>query len=184
MDGEQENQPVVLRIQTAAQFNPAAYNLPQFRFKHLPMQEVRNAWSSWIRGFERVMTASGITEPRDKKIQLLAMGGLELQCVFDSIPGADVEGDDVPDSYAVAKEKLSNHFAPKRHDSFERYLFWTMKPQDDEPIEKFVERVQLKSDRCFFGNSIMESRRCGQNHPTRSGESQREAAVQGGSYFG
>ncbi|XP_062715560.1 uncharacterized protein LOC134291612 [Aedes albopictus] len=112
----------VLLLQTATAFNPAAYNLPQFRYKHLPSSEVRNAWNGWIRGFERVMKASSITDGSMKKIQMLAMGGLELQNVFDGIPGADEESEESADPFAVARTKLDNHFSPKQHESFERYL--------------------------------------------------------------
>ncbi|XP_055589932.1 uncharacterized protein LOC129742110 [Uranotaenia lowii] len=155
--GQDYGQNHVVLVQPVAPFNPAAYNFPQLRFRHLPTSEVRNAWTSWIRGFERIMVASGISEPITKKIQLLAMGGLELQSVFDSIPGADVDLEGV-DAYQVAKDKLNNHFAPKHHDSFERNLFWTTKKSDDEPIEKFLTRIQQISEKCYFGNSILESR--------------------------
>lgn len=145
-------------VQTTPAFNPAAYNLPQFRFKHLPSSEVRSAWSGWIRGFERVMKASSITDGTMKKIQLLAMGGLELQNVFDGISGADIESEESANPFTVAKEKLDNHFSPKQHESFERYLFCTMSPETDEPIEKFVERIQQKAGKSTFGKTNLESR--------------------------
>ncbi|KXJ77560.1 hypothetical protein RP20_CCG007211 [Aedes albopictus] len=148
----------VLLLQTATAFNPAAYNLPQFRYKHLPSSEVRNAWNGWIRGFERVMKASSITDGSMKKIQMLAMGGLELQNVFDGIPGADEESEESADPFAVARTKLDNHFSPKQHESFERYLFWMMSPETEEPIKKFVERVQQKAEKCAFGKTSLESR--------------------------
>lgn len=155
---QNDTQNQVLVVQTAASFNPAAYNLPQFRFKHLPSSEVRSAWNGWIRGFERVMKASSITDESMKKIQLLAMGGLELQNVFDGIPGADVESEESANPFIVAKAKLDAYFSPKHHESFERYLFWTMSPESDEPIEKFVERVQQKAGKCTFGKTVLESR--------------------------
>ncbi|XP_058459398.1 uncharacterized protein K02A2.6-like [Malaya genurostris] len=153
-----ENDQNVFVLQTTQTFNPAVYNLPQFRFGHLPTSEVRNAWTGWIRGFERVMTASNIVDCSIKKIQLLAMGGLELQTVFDSIPGGDVEEADNIDPYMVAKSKLDEHFSPKHHESFERYLFWTMVADAEEPIEKFLERIQQKADKCSFGQTPMDSR--------------------------
>ncbi|XP_058827498.1 uncharacterized protein K02A2.6-like [Topomyia yanbarensis] len=104
------------------------------------------------------MKASSITDGSMKKIQLLAMGGLELQNVFDGIPGADMESEESADPFAAAKAKLDNHFSPKQHESFERYLFWMMSPETEEPIEKFVERVQQKAEKCTFGKSVLESR--------------------------
>lgn len=150
-----DEQPVV---QTMAFFSPASYNLPQFRYAHLPASEVRNAWISWIRWFENVMTASNIFDGHSRKAQMLAMGGIELQSVFYGTPGADVDGLDGSDPYVTAKDKLSEHFAPKQHDSFERFQFWTMKPERDEPIEKFLLRVQQKAEKCSFGKTEHECR--------------------------
>lgn len=145
-------------IQTMSFFSPASYNLPQFKYSHLPATEVRSAWTSWIRWFENVMTATNILDGHSRKAQMLAMGGIELQSVFYGIPGADVDGLDGSDPYVTAKDKLSEHFAPKHHDSFERFQFWTMKPEKDEPIEKFLLRVQQKAEKCSFGKTEHECR--------------------------
>lgn len=138
-------------------FSPATYNLPHFKFKHLPQTEVRNAWSSWIRWFETVMAASNIVDGSSRKMQLLAMGGLELQSAFYGIPGCDVE-DASNDPYLSMKDKLTEYFSPKHHDSFERFLFWSMTPSDSEPIEKFALRVQQRAEKVSFGRSENESR--------------------------
>ncbi|XP_055681809.1 uncharacterized protein K02A2.6-like [Lutzomyia longipalpis] len=89
---------------------------------------------------------------------------LELQDVFYSIPGADVEEDvgededEVVDPYKVALEKLDAYFAPKRHESYERFDFWALKPEVDEPFEKFVLRVQQHASKCQFGRTEQEAR--------------------------
>lgn len=139
-------------------FSPASYNLPQFKFKHLPQSEIRNAWGSWIRWFETVMAASNIMDGTSRKMQLLAMGGLELQSAFYGIPGCEEQDDPLKDPYIAMKEKLTEYFSPKHHDSFERFLFWSMAPSDSESIEKFALRVQQKSEKCSFGNTETESR--------------------------
>lgn len=149
---------VVQQTTQAVAFSPASYNLPQFRYSHLPAAEVRGAWISWIRWFENVMRATNISDGHSRKAQMLAMGGIELQSVFYGIPGADVDGLEGSDPYSTAKDKLSEHFAPKQHDSFERFQFWTMKPEMDEPIEKFLLRVQQKAEKCAFGKSEQECR--------------------------
>lgn len=143
-------------VQTVSLFSPASYNLPQFRFSHLPSSEVRNAWIAWLRWFENIMIASSIVEGRSRKAQLLAMGGIELQGVFYGIPGAD--DDDGSDPYEKAKRKLNDHFSPKQHDSFERFQFWSMSLGKDEPIEKFLLRVQQKAEKCAFGTNEHECR--------------------------
>lgn len=139
----------------AVLFSPASYNLPQFKFRHLPTSEVSNAWIQWIRWFENIMIASGISNSDARKAQMLAMGGIELQGVFYGLPGAEEWGSN---AYGAAKQKLTNHFSPKQHDSFERFQFWSMKMENDEPIEKFLLRVQQKAEKCVFGKTELECR--------------------------
>lgn len=145
-------------VQTVAFFSPASYNLPHFKFMHLPQSEVRGAWTSWIRWFENVMTASNIIDGYSRKAQMLAMGGIELQNVFYGIPGADSDMEGDSDPYVEAKKKLTEHFSPKHHECFERFQFWTMAPEAEEPIEKFLLRVQQKAEKCSFGKSELECR--------------------------
>lgn len=143
--------------QNVSFFSPASYNLPHFRYKHLPPSEVRSSWVSWIRWFESIMAAANIIDAANKKVQLLAMGGLELQNAFYELPETDEE-DPCVDVYLAAKDKLTRHFSPKHHDSFERFLFWNMKPEVDEPIEKFALKIQQKAEKCTFGKSEIASR--------------------------
>lgn len=139
-------------------FSPASYNLPHFKYKHLPASEVRNAWNMWIRWFENVMAAANVLEGPARKMQLLAMGGIELQCAYYGLPGAEDETNDDPNAYLNAKTSLTQHFSPKHHESFERFLFWSLAPEDDEPIEKFSLRVQQKAEKICFGKTANESR--------------------------
>lgn len=122
--------------QNVSLFSPSSYNLPHFKYKHLPPSETRNSWVGWIRWFESIMAAANVTDGASRKMQLLAMGGLELQNAFYGIPGFD---SNIPnlDPYQCAKEKLNQLFSPKHHDSFERFMFWTMTPDEDETIDKF-----------------------------------------------
>lgn len=138
-------------------FSPASYNLPNFKYIHLPPSEVRNAWISWIRWFESIMAAAGVIDSLTKKMQLMAMGGAELQSAYYGLPNVEPVGPTVT-PYEDAKEKLDQHFSPKHHDSFERFLFWSMHPAEDESIEKFCLRVQQKAEKCYFGKTDTESR--------------------------
>ncbi|XP_055523336.1 uncharacterized protein LOC129717460 isoform X2 [Wyeomyia smithii] len=92
----------------------------------------------WIRWFENVMAAARVQDGA-------------------SINDED-DVDDDADPYLVAKEKLQQHFSPKHHDSFGRFLFWSMAPETDEPIEKFALRVQQKAEKISFGKTVTESR--------------------------
>ncbi|XP_055614705.1 uncharacterized protein LOC129761032 [Uranotaenia lowii] len=153
--GEQCEQQIV---QNVALFSPASYNMPQFRFLHLPSSAVRNSWVAWIRWFENVMVATGIKDGITRKAQLLAIGGAELQSVYYGITGDDSDVSDGTDPYQKAKQMLSDHFAPKQHESYERFEFWTLKKGDDEPIEKYLIRIKQQAEKCYFGKTEIESR--------------------------
>lgn len=60
----------------------------------------------------------------------------------------------INDPYQVAIQKLTEYFAPKHHEAFERHLFWQMKPEEGEPIEKFILRAQKKAASCGFGSDV------------------------------
>lgn len=163
MNGQQQEEVEVEVLQPIIQqnlsfFSPASYNLPHFKYKHLPQSEIRNAWGSWIRWFETIMAAANVVDGAARKMQLLAMGGIELQSAFYGIPGCDEDEDQTKSPYISAKEKLTEYFSPKHHESFERFLFWSMVPGEDESIEKFALRVQQKAEKCSFGKTETESR--------------------------
>ncbi|XP_055592724.1 uncharacterized protein LOC129744294 [Uranotaenia lowii] len=87
-----------------------------------------------------------------------AIGGAELQSVYYGITGDDSEVSAGTDPYEKAKQTLSDHFAPKQHESYERFEFWTLKKGDDEPIEKYLIRIKQQAEKCYFGKTEVESR--------------------------
>lgn len=99
----------------------------------------------------------GYRQPHQKKMQLLAMGGAELQSTYYGLPNVE-PAEPTATPYEDTKAKLDEHFSPKHHDSFERFLFWSMHPAEDESIEKFSLRVQQKAEKCYFGKTEAESR--------------------------
>lgn len=129
-----------------------------FLCKSIPSAMLRASWERWLRGLKNVLAAAKIVDGSDKKNHLLALGGFELQDVFYGIPGADVEATDVIDPFEVAIQKLEAYFAPKHHDAFMRYLFWSLSPEQGEPIEKFLLRAQHHAEKCQFGQNQSESR--------------------------
>lgn len=141
-------------------FTMDKWDIPQFRFKSLSRNVVRSEWVKYKRNFDFIVAATGETDKTRIRNIFLAKGGPDLQEVFASIPGADVKDDakNGIDSYAVAIDKLDAYFAPKQHDTFERNLFWTLKPNPDETLVKFMLRCQEQSNKCDFGKSAEESR--------------------------
>lgn len=136
------------------------WDIPQFKFKSLPRNTIREEWTKYKRNFGYIIAATNETDKTRIRNILLAKGGPELQEVFASIPGADVCEDEKKtiDPYAVAIEKLDSYFSPKQHDTFERNLFWLLKPDSDETLEKFLLRCQDQASKCSFGKTAEESR--------------------------
>ncbi|XP_065076639.1 uncharacterized protein K02A2.6-like [Ochlerotatus camptorhynchus] len=136
------------------------WEIQPFKFKTFPRNTVRNEWVKFKRNFEYIVAASGETDKTRIKNLFLARAGPDLQEVFTSIPGADVTADKEKniDPYAVAIQKLDAYFSPKQHETFERNVFWTLKPNHEEPLEKFMLRCQDQASKCNFGSTAQESR--------------------------
>lgn len=136
------------------------WDIPQFKFKSLPRNTVRNEWIKYKRNLDYIIAATGETDRTRIKNIFLAKAGLDLQEVFVSIPGADVQEDEEKtiDPFAVAISKLDDYFSPKQHETFERNIFWTLKPEVDETLGKFMLRCQDQAAKCNFGNNAEESR--------------------------
>ncbi|XP_061506861.1 uncharacterized protein K02A2.6-like [Anopheles gambiae] len=134
-------------------------NLPPLSLAGVPLTERRTKWTTWKRGFEIWLRTAKIVDGTEKKNLLLTCGSLELQEIFFSIPDADVEADvdQGVDPYEIAILKLDEYFAPQRHEAHERFLFWSMKPEPEETLEKFVMRAQAHGSKCNFGATAAES---------------------------
>lgn len=98
-----------------------------------------------------------MTDSTHRRDLLLAKGGIELQEIFYNIPGA--ETDDLAEGcvYKAAIAKLDSYFAPQRHEIHERFLFWNLRPENDESLLKFLMRAQTHANKCNFGKSESES---------------------------
>lgn len=154
------------------------WNLPSFNCASLSSSEMRPKWLQWKRGFELAAKARGETNKLKLKNMLLAAGGFDLQDVYYNILGTDTEDEEgqAPDArneemeegeldafqernpYKEAIEKLDAYFLPKQHEIFERHIFWTLKREPEEDLEKFILRAQNQAARCNFGRNESEAR--------------------------
>nr|XP_019531789.2 uncharacterized protein LOC109403417 [Aedes albopictus]XP_029732326.1 uncharacterized protein LOC109403417 [Aedes albopictus] len=134
------------------------WEMQQFAFKVLAQNEIRGQWLRWKRNFQYVVAASGEKDQTKLKFLLLAKAGPDVQEVFQSIPDADVVESDNINPYEVALGKLDEYFAPKHHDSMERNIFWTLKPETGENLEKFMLRAREQAYKCNFGETQQNSR--------------------------
>ncbi|XP_062702035.1 uncharacterized protein K02A2.6-like isoform X1 [Aedes albopictus] len=136
------------------------WDIPQFKFRSLPNNVIRDEWQKYKRNFGYIAAANGEKDKTRLKNIFLARAGPDVQDVFSSLPGADVEEDEhnAIDPYKTAIEKLDEYFSPKHHAAFERNSYWTLKPMDDESMEKFLWRSLEVARKCDFGSTSEESR--------------------------
>lgn len=136
------------------------WNIDPFRFKAMERNAVRHEWMKYRRNFDYIIAATGEKDRTKIKNMFLAKAGPDVQEVFISIPGADVEEDaeKTIDPYQVAVDKLNEYFCPKEHEAFERNRFWTLKPEQSETVEEFAFRCQSLAQKCNFGDTENEAR--------------------------
>lgn len=133
------------------------FDIPNFKFKLLPPGEVRDEWLRYKRHFEYLALANGVTNKTRLKHIFLARAGPDVQEVFSSIPGADVEERMGVDPFKVAIGKLDEYFSPKQHEAYKRFQFWSLKTQEKEPLDKFLLRAMELANKCNFGSNKQEA---------------------------
>lgn len=138
------------------------WDIQTFKFKLIPPNEVRDEWLRYKRQFEYLALANGVTNKTRLKNIFLARAGPDVQDVFSSIPGADVQERIGVDPFKVAIEKLDEYFAPKQHEAYQRFLFWSLMPKDkEEPLDKFLLRAMECASKCNFGSTKQEAQETG-----------------------
>lgn len=124
--------------------------------------QLATEWRKWKRSLEYYLAASGITGQREKRNQLLHLGGPDLQDIFDNLPGIHDVPHVSPDPpfYDVAVQQLDSHFQPCRRRTYERHVFRQISQQQGERFGDFVMKLRVQANRCDFdqdGSSVMES---------------------------
>ncbi|XP_043063170.1 uncharacterized protein LOC122319635, partial [Drosophila yakuba] len=91
---------------------------------------------------------------KQKRSKLLLLGGVQLQSVVYSLPGALVEPSDgnKEDIYKILIDHLNKHFSPKQNSTFERHLFRGLTPLDTESFGDFMLRLRQQMQQCAFGS--------------------------------
>lgn len=105
------------------------------------------------------MKLSKITDEEEKCDILLVLGGIELQDQYEKIvhyevivTGQNDEGADEQrvDKYASIILSLDTYYAPKTNKRYERHLLRSIKQEENEPFENFVNRTREQANRCEF----------------------------------
>lgn len=124
--------------------------------------QLASEWRRWKRSLEYCLEAQGVTSQREKRNQLLHLGGPDLQDIFDSLPEVNNVPHVSPDPpfYDVAIEQLDAHFQPSRRRTYERHIFRQISQQQGERFNDFVMKLRVQANRCDFdqeGTSVLES---------------------------
>ena len=119
---------------------------------------IRTEWEKWLRSLELYLAVEEITDSEKKRNKLLHLGGIQLQEVAYSLPGAIVDSKDQNDVFKILVEKLSEYFSPKQNSTFERHIFRNIKPENGENFNKFLLRIRHQTKRCSFGKDENESK--------------------------
>lgn len=134
------------------------FKIPPFDCENVPLSELRQTWFDYKKQFEYVAEALSKKKRRKLKSIFLAVGGRQLQRVYENLTTQDDEAPEGEDEFSTVIRRLDKYFAPKRHDTFERYSFWTLAPSAGETLDKFLLRAKTAANKCQFGSTERESR--------------------------
>jgi hypothetical protein len=107
------------------------------------------AWKLWEQQFNWFSISTQL-DTKPEKVQaatLLATIGPDVIPIFNSFGLTEQEQEDVK----VIRERFTNHFAPKIHLTYERYLFNKMVQEPGESFDEFLTKLRNQSKKCSFG---------------------------------
>ena len=103
-------------------------------------------WDKYVKRFENLCLAFNITAEKRKRALLLHYSGETVQDILDSLP-------DTGDDYNTAKNKLTEHFSPKKNTSYEIYKFRQLTQLQHESLSDFYIRLKNAAQFCEFGEN-------------------------------
>ena len=102
-------------------------------------------WLTWKDEFELYVTASGISDPTQKKALLLHLAGPKVRDVFNNSIRADKRGE--AKDYKKTMDSLSEHFKLRKNAPMARQAFLAAQPTAGETINNFITRLQKLAER-------------------------------------
>ena len=106
---------------------------------------IGKAWEEWLEAIDCEFRFFRIGESEDKKDALIIYSGREI-AILDKSLQDPTEGD----AYEKIKQKLNNHFTPKKNKHYTRYQFLKMKPNTRETTGAYSARLREKAKQCEF----------------------------------
>ena len=105
-------------------------------------------WLTWKEEFELYVTASGISDPTQKRALLLHLAGPKVRDVFNNSISAEARGE--AKDYQKAMDCHSEHFKLKMHAPMARQTFLAATPLAGETINNFITRLQKLAEHCDY----------------------------------
>ena len=104
-------------------------------------------WESYLEEFELFITASGVTENKQKTALLLHLGGKDLREIYKTVKAET-------DTYNDAKQKLSTYFNPKKNITYERFIFKSASQEVGESCSSYITRLKTLAETCDFEGQV------------------------------
>ena len=105
-------------------------------------------WLTWKEEFELYVTASGISDPTQKRALLLHLAGPKVRDVFNNSIPATTRGE--AKDYKKAMDCLSEHFKLKKNAPMARQIFLAATPLPGETVNNFITRLQKLAEHCDY----------------------------------
>ena len=123
-------------------------------FEIEPVDTASTRWERWVRRFDNFVVAKGITNDTRIKAMMLHHAGENVFELSESVGVLDT------DTYAVAREKLTAYFTPRRNTEYEIFVFRQTQqlPGGGETLDQFHARLLQLSKNCNFVNRDGEIR--------------------------
>ena len=102
-------------------------------------------WKRWLRAFKLFVLAKGIADDKQKVALLLHTGGLDLQEIYYTLAGEEVEK-----TYVECVQILTDYFSPQTNVSFERHGFRQLEQAPGETVDQFVCKLRQKVRSCEY----------------------------------
>ena len=104
---------------------------------------VAHRWKKYIDSFEIYLGCLGKKNNVEKVNILLHIAGSEVQDIFKTLKPAD-------ESYDSALRALEGYFNPTENIRYERSIFMSLQPKDNETVDMFVTRLKKQSAFCKY----------------------------------
>lgn len=135
-------------------------NIEPFKVENIPQSQLRQKWHEYKRTFKYASNLLPEDEKGKLKSLFLTLAGSEMQRIYENLcPDENgSEDEDESEQFEEMMTKFDNYFAPKQHDTFERFTFWKLQPTAGEQLDKFLIRAKTMANGCKFGQNEEESR--------------------------